>query len=184
MKVITGKDIAETAINSGLIGTPYSALDCQAFVEVILQRAGLKIPNYRGSNHMWRELVYDRSDVTDPLLVPAGALVFKLKYDGGEQKRGYHDEMGNAVHVGINLGDGLVLHSTTGGVQYGKTSQCNRWALIKDVVYSDTDYEEGEQDESNTAGPGPTATIDICVQIIDEIVILLKRLEDKLYDLE
>ena len=33
--------------------------------------------------------------------IPVGAWVFMLSYDGGEVARGYHDNEGNAVHVGI-----------------------------------------------------------------------------------
>lgn len=173
--MITGKHIAETAENSGLLGTPYSKLDCQAFVEEVLKLAGLKIINYRGSNHMWRELVYDRSPVTKETaanIIP-GVLVFKVKFDGGEAKRGYHDQMGNAYHVGINLGNGRVMHSTTGGVQYGSTKDWTDYAYIKDVEYGG---------EKGNEGKGSTWLK--CYQIIDDIIKLLKEMEDTLYDLE
>lgn len=147
--MITGEHIAEVAEHSGLIGTPYSEMDCQAFVEVVLKKAGMKIINYRGSNHMWRDLVYDRALIVNPD-IPVGALVFIVRFDGGEKKRGYHDTMGNATHVGIYLGEGRVIHSTTGGVQYGKLSRFTDYGLIKDV-----DYEGGKTDESD-AGQGST----------------------------
>ena len=41
--MVTGNEIAYTAINSGLIGTPYKELDCQAFVEKVLMMAGMKM---------------------------------------------------------------------------------------------------------------------------------------------
>ena len=140
--MITGQHIAETAVNSGLLGTPYSQLDCQALVEEVLKKAGLKIINYRGSNHMWRELVYDRAKVKggNP---PPGSLAFIVKNDGGEIKRGYHDDMGNASHVAVVLWDGKVFESTTGGVQYGNLSRFTDYGLIKDVDY---DSEGGEND--------------------------------------
>ena len=149
--MITGAHIADVAEHCGLIGTPYSELDCQAFVEEALKRAGLKIINYRGSNHMWRELVYDRHMIsgTD---IPVGALVFIVRYDGGEKKRGYHDSMGNATHVGIYLGDGQVIHSTTGGVQYGRLARFSDYGLIKDVDY------ENKGDETNESNEGQGST--------------------------
>ncbi len=133
--MITGEHIAQTAINSGLLGTPYKELDCQAFVEVILKRAGLNIPNYRGSNHMWRSLVYDRQKVKGGK-PPMGSLAFIVRNDGGEVKRGYHDDMGNATHVAIVVADGKVMESTTGGVQYGNLSRFTDFALIHDVDYT------------------------------------------------
>lgn len=149
--MITGTHIADVAEHCGLIGTPYSELDCQAFVEEVLKRAGMKIINYRGSNHMWRELVYDRHMIVNTD-IPVGALVFIVKFDGGEKKRGYNDAMGNATHVGIYLGEGRVIHSTTGGVQYGKLTRFTDYGLIKDVDYSNNG---GGNNESNT-GQGST----------------------------
>lgn len=145
--MITGVHIAETATNSGLIGTPYKKLDCQALVEEVLKRAGLKIPNYRGSNHMWRDLVYDRTATAEKAPLP-GTLAFIVKNDGGEVKRGYHDSMGNASHVAIVLDEKTVFESTTGGVQYGKMSRFNYWAKIKDVEYTTGGAED--------AGAGPS----------------------------
>lgn len=172
--MVTGEHIAQTAIDSGLLGTPYKELDCQAFVEVVLQKAGLKIPNYRGSNHMWRELVYNREPITDLDVIP-GALVFTVKFDGGEKLRGYHDTMGNAVHVGISLGNGKVMHSATGGVQYGSTSRFTDWALIKDV-----DYEGGENHESDEGQGSPyeklMGLVNACRDNLDELEALVRDL--------
>ena len=144
---ISGKQIADTAVNSGLLGTPYAKMDCQAFVEAVLAKAGLRIINYRGSNHMWRELVYDRNSVRGNT-VPAGALVFIVRFDGGEKKRGYHDDAGNATHVGIALGDGRVMESTTGGVQYGNLSRFTDFGLIKDVDYTEKGTSDGGESDA------------------------------------
>lgn len=178
--MITGEQIAEVAEHSGLIGTPYSELDCQAFVEVVLKKAGLKIINYRGSNHMWRELVYDRKVIVNPD-IPVGALVFIVRFDGGETKRGYHDSMGNATHVGIYLGEGRVIHSTTGGVQYGKLTRFTDYGLVKDV-----DYEGGKHDESDE-GQGPTEDTakfkDALLQYVSVLRDNLDGLEELIHDL-
>lgn len=173
--MVTGEHIAQTAIDSGLLGTPYKELDCQAFVEVVLQKAGMKIPNYRGSNHMWRELVYNREPITDLDVIP-GALVFTVKFDGGEKLRGYNDTMGNAVHVGISLGKGKVMHSTTGGVQYGSTSRFTNWALIKDV-----NYEEGGENHESDEGQGSPCDrlmglVNACRDNLDELEALIRDL--------
>lgn len=168
--MITGRHIANTAIDSGLLGTPYSQMDCQAFVEVILKRAGLHIINYRGSNQMWRELVHDRQEITgNGENVPAGALAFIVRDDGGEVKRGYHDSMKNATHVAIALGDGRVMESTTGGVQYSKIKRFTNYGLINDVDYI------GEGGTDN-AGEGSA--------YLDVIRNYLSVIRDNLNDLE
>ena len=179
--MITGKHIAETAIESGLLGTPYSKLDCQAFVEEVLKKAGLKIINYRGSNHMWRSLVYDRKNLNknDLLAAPAGSLAFIVRDDGGEVRRGYHDDMGNATHVAIVLGDGRVMESTTGGVQYGNLSRFTDYGLIMDVDY---DVKGG----TNNAGEGSTLkdaleAIKSCLVIIKDNITRLEEFVDDLY---
>lgn len=143
---ITGDIIANVAKSGNYIGIPYSKLDCQAFVERVLNDAGMKIINYRGSNHMWRSLVYDRELISEAIDFFPGMLVFTLKYDGGETKRGYHDDLGNAVHVGIYIGGDEVMHSTTGGVQFGKLSRFTHIAKIIDVEYG----EQSPENETKT----------------------------------
>lgn len=167
--MITAEHIVYTAKHSGLLGTPYSKLDCQALVEKVLELAGLKIPNYRGSNHMWRELVYDRTPITNVEEVPAGTLAFIVRDDGGEKKRGYNDNMKNATHVAIAMGDGTVFESTTGGVQYGKLSRFTNYGYIKDV-----DYEEGDDDN---AGAGRS-------EVRETVLKLLSIVRDNLDGLE
>jgi hypothetical protein len=144
----TGDDFAEASRSSGFVGIPYSKCDCQALIEKCLALVGI-ICNFRGSNHMWRELVADRLTLAEcqakyGRFIP-GTLCFILKYDGSEVKRGYHDNLGAAVHVGIVLdGMGTVLHSTTGGVQFSTISAAgfNRVAKVTCI-----DYERGDRDE-------------------------------------
>jgi hypothetical protein len=61
-------------------------------------------------------------------MIPQGALLFTRKTDGGEIEKGYTDSLGNFSHVGIYITDGArgVIHSTTGGVQWGKFPD-KRW---------------------------------------------------------
>ena len=164
--MITGGDIAYAAVNSGLLGVPYSKLDCQAFVEEVLEDVGLP-HNFRGSNDMWRNLVYDRG-VVKGTEVPVGALAFIVKDDGGETKRGYHDNMKNATHVAIVISDSQVMESTTGGVQYGKLSRFTNYGLIKGVTY----LKGGTQD----AGEGPTQ--------LDKLLTMVQILRDNVDELE
>lgn len=174
--MITGAHIADVAEHCGLIGTPYSELDCQAFVEEVLKRAGMKIINYRGSNHMWRELVYDRHLIVNTA-IPVGALVFKVNFDGGEKKRGYNDSMGNATHVGIYLGDGRVIHSTTGGVQYGKLFRFTNYGLIRDVDYDN----KGDENNESNSGQGST---DKLQELKRNIMTFINSIQSDLDELE
>jgi cell wall-associated NlpC family hydrolase len=137
--MILAKQLCEAAKNDSLLGIPYSKLDCQAFVERCFADAGWFFDS-RGSNDMWRNYVCTRTPLASGILdeVPPGAAVFTIKQDGGEVERGYDDNMGNAAHVGLYVGDGEVRHSTTGGVQKDVISNKNRWthyALWKEVEY-------------------------------------------------
>lgn len=106
-----------------LIGIPYSKLDCQGFVEYCLRKyAGIK-KDWRGSNDMWRNAVHDKSENFDN--IDPGEWVFSIRHDGKEPKR-YTDGV-NASHVGIYIGNGEVIHSTTGGVQMDKITNRKRW---------------------------------------------------------
>lgn len=147
--MITGYDVAMAAVNSGLLGTPYSKLDCQAFVEKVLYAVGIR-HNYRGSNDMWRNLVHDRQLVRGGA-APLGSLAFIVKNDGGETKRGYHDDMGNATHVAIVIGDGKTMESTTGGVQYGKLSRFTYYGLINGVSYEEGGIEDAGERPTDLA---------------------------------
>lgn len=121
---ISASDFARYADNKKWIGIPYDQWDCQQFVEEMLRGVGAR-HNWRGSNHMWREAVTDRRPKEVASMLP-GEWLFTVKNDGGEKERGYNDDMGNAVHVGIYLGGNRVIHSSAGGVQLGRASD-TRW---------------------------------------------------------
>lgn len=171
--MITAKHIAETANHTKLLGTPYSKLDCQALVEAVLKEAGLQIINFRGSNHMWRELVYAR--FAGIKSSPPGSLAFIVKTDGGEKKRGYNDDMGNATHVAIVLDDKYVLESTTGGVQISKKNRFTHYGLIKGVNYNDYEYPYNDEGRENNESERPS---------LDTIRKLVSILRDNLETLE
>lgn len=123
--MVTNLDYVKQADSGKYIGIPYTTLDCQALMEQVLKDLGIKY-NWRGSNHMWREALYEKHKITDWNEVPKGAWIFDVRNDGGEKKHDYKDNEGNACHVGIYLGDGRIIHSTTGGVQYDTISN-PRW---------------------------------------------------------
>lgn len=108
---------------SNLIGIPYTTLDCQAFVEFCLKKYARISKNWRGSNDMWRNAVHDKS--VDFENIEPGEWVFTIKNDGKQPVR-YTDGV-NAAHVGIYIGNGEIIHSTTGGVQMDKINNSKRW---------------------------------------------------------
>ena len=139
--MITAEKFVEQAQSAKYDGISYASLDCQAFLEQVLKDAGEKGHNWRGSNHMWREALSEKHDLTAISDVPAGAWLFTWKRDGGEKARGYNDNEGNAKHVGIYIGKGTVRHSTSAGsygVQYDDISSARwtAWGLCKYIDYS------------------------------------------------
>lgn len=145
---MTGKECIDKAKINELIGIPYNKLDCQALIEKILMRGGINCKNFRGSNHMWREMVTNRRDKYTNII--PGTILFTVKLDGGEKKRGYNDSYGNACHVGMYVGNGYegsVIHSTAGGVQWDDISS-SRWNWAADCIYfertedTQTDFEQ------------------------------------------
>ena len=120
---VTGTQYAEQACSEKYTGVPYSKLDCQSFVEQVLKDCGVRRKdgsayNWKGSNDMWRHALSWRGKIDDCLKqfgeIPLGSWVFIVKNDGGEVERGYHDNDGNASHVGIycRRGDTPVRDST------------------------------------------------------------------------
>ena len=106
-KKVDGKQLAEVGFEK--IGTPYSEMDCQAFIEWCLRKCGVN-KDLAGSNAWYRECIKNGAVMTPEECVaqlgsvPQGAFLFIHAYDGGEEKRGYHDGLGNASHIGICTG--------------------------------------------------------------------------------
>ena len=110
---ISGSDLAEQAVTGNYVGIPYSKLDCQGFVEEVLKDCGVRKPdgtvyNWRGSNSMWRNYIKWKGTLQECFdkfgEIPLGAFMFLVKNDGGEKEKGYHDNEGNASHVGLYTG--------------------------------------------------------------------------------
>ena len=146
---------AETVSLQGdkYIGTPYSKMDCQAFVEKCMADAGLDM-NLAGSNAWYRECIKNGWIGTPEECrktfgsIPKGAFLFIVERDGGEVKRGYRDGLGNASHIGLYTGrvKGAIHSSSSRGCVadstfVGKTIPNGGWntvGLWKRLSYGET----------------------------------------------
>ena len=101
------------------LGTPYSTMDCQAFVEQCMADCGLK-KDLRGSNAWYRQMDWTGTPEECKQIfgsIPDGAFLFIWADDGGEVARGYKDGKGNASHIGIvtHTGKGAIHSSSSRG---------------------------------------------------------------------
>lgn len=174
--MITGKQFADQARNPKYDKLKYDNVDCQAFVEKVLYDCGCRKPdgqayNWKGSNSMWRTALSWKGTKEDCIKqfgsIPPGAWTFILKYDGGEVERGYHDNEGNATHVGIYVGNDETRDSTRNskgrdGVDYRPLKDWNRIGLCKYLDYN---------------LPNKDNNIDRCKEIINYFRSLLDELE-------
>lgn len=102
-----GIDLAEAGCK--YIGTPYSSLDCQAFVEKSLADIGIK-KNLPGSNAWYREVMKAGWVGTPEECkkkfgnIPPRAFLFIVAHDGKEPAKYRGDGFGNASHIGIYTG--------------------------------------------------------------------------------
>ena len=148
---VTGAAFATQAQSDRYTGVPYSKLDCQAFVEEVLKDCGVRKPdgsvyNWKGSNSMWRNALRWKGTIEECKRlfngIPLGAWVFIVKNDGGEVERGYHDNEGNASHVGIYCREGSepVRDSTKtakrDGVGYRKLDGFTHVGLPTMIIYN------------------------------------------------
>ena len=91
------------------IGRLYSEMDCQKFFEQCARDCGLNM-DLPGSNAWYRKFIQTgwtgspEECIKKFGSIPNGATLFIHAYDGGEEKRGYHDGLGNASHIGIKTG--------------------------------------------------------------------------------
>lgn len=168
---------AETAAKSGLIGTPYETMDCQAFVEKTLALVDVK-HNWKGSNDQWRNALSWKGTIDECLekfgCIPDGAWLFTIKHDGKEPS--YYTDGVNASHVGLyvgSYGEEPVMHSTTGGVQWGKWPDSKRWThvgLEKDISYNMDDEVESAE------------AFNKAIEIVDKLKGLTTYLENLIFD--
>ena len=144
----TGQDVAMQALTGNYIGQPYSRYDCQGFVEQVLKDLGVRKPdgtpyNWKGSNSMFRNHIRWRGTIEECRkkfgCIPKGAFMFVVKHDGGEIEKGYHDDLGNASHVGLCVGTSptpFMDSQPTGGVQMRKQFIFTHVGLMDMIDYS------------------------------------------------
>ena len=154
------------AVGFEKLGTPYREMDCQAFIEWCLRQCGLK-KDLAGSNAWYREVMKNGTVMTPEECVkqlgkvPAGAFLFIHAFDGGEEKRGYRDGLGNASHIGIvtGKGEGAIHSSSSRGCVAesgfrGKTIRggWNRVGLWNKVRYEGCGEEGGAERQGRFCG--------------------------------
>ena len=105
------------------LGTPYSEMDCQAFVEWCLRQCGCN-KDLAGSNAWYREVMNNGAVMTPEECVkqlgcvPKGAFLFILEHDGEEPEKYKPDGLGNASHIGLCTmprGEGAINSSYSKG---------------------------------------------------------------------
>lgn len=144
------------------LGRSYDDMDCQEFFERCAEDAGLSL-DLKGCNawfRKFRETGWTGSPEECKKvfgIIPKGAALFIHAFDGGEEKRGYHDGLGNASHIGIKTGTGKgAIHSSQsrGGVTesefHDKTIRNGGWNMVG--LSSLFDY--GEEINRKIAGGG------------------------------
>ncbi len=101
------------------LGRSYDEMDCQEFVERCLECVGCLL-DLKGSNVWFRKVQAEgwtgspEECVREFGCVQKGAFLFIHAFDGGEERRGYHDGKGNASHIGIKTGRGKgAIHSSS-----------------------------------------------------------------------
>ena len=190
----TGADMAEQAITGGYVGTAYSRLDCQGFVEQVLKDLGVRKKdgspyNWKGSNSMWRNYIGWKGTIEECKkkfgCIPLGAFLFLLKWDGGEVEKGYHDGQGNATHVGLYVGTSpipVMDSQPTGGVQFRKLSIFTHVGLMDMIDYYNEPEPPMQPDEEALEAIGLIRSEESTnAQVLHALKILTKYLkEDKL----
>ena len=178
----TGRKLAECALLPEWEKYSYDELDCQAFVEAVLARIGVRkkdgsLYNWRGSNSMYRNYYSWRGTVQECIErfgeIPLGAFVYIWK-PTGEDEVGYSDKLGNCSHVGIYCGNGIVRDSTRStktkrnGVGSRSIEDFNRVTLFNELDYS--------------ANSLYNADVSSMMETINSIRLELQRMEDMIYD--
>jgi len=160
--MVDGKELGNVGFQ--YLGTPYSVMDCQAFVEKCLADCGWKI-DLAGSN-AWFRKCYNEGWVGTPEecvrkygTTPDGAFLFILEHDGGEPDKYKPDGLGNASHIGLctgNRGEGAIHSSKSrGGVaesKYHNKSINGGWNRVG-LLPKEINYHTGDQPEPS---PEPT----------------------------
>ena len=102
--------VAAQAVAAAREGIAYAQMDCQAFVEAMVARAGGRMA-YAGSNDMARNgmrWLCPLSEARAAGRLKPGAALFIHAADGGEPERYRADGLGNFSHVGLYAGEGAL----------------------------------------------------------------------------
>lgn len=189
---VPGTALATQAMIGGYIGTPYSKLDCQGFVEEVLKDCGVRKSNgnpynWRGSNSMWRNFIQWRGTIEECRkkfgCIPKGAFMFLVVHDGGEVEKGYHDSLGNAKHVGLYIGnanDEYPCMDSQGdrGVDICKLNVFTHVGLMTMIDY-ETQPEPESQDNEAVKAVGtlrkPDSSDEDCLEALKTLTKYLKE---------
>ena len=161
--MVDGKKLGSVGFK--YIGTPYSEMDCQAFVERCLKDCGNNT-NLAGSNAWYREvakhgrILTPEQCVNELGTVPKGAFLFIWADDGGEPAKYHGDGMGNASHIGLCTepeGQGAIHSSKSkGGVcesKFKNKSINGGWNRVG--LWDEVDYGSGGVDPEPEPTPEP-----------------------------
>jgi len=136
-------------------GMTLEGMDCQGLVEYCLIQAGAPKSecNLAGSNAHWRACTWRGTPEECKKAfgcVPGGAALFIWADDGAEPAKYQGDDMGNASHIGLWLGDTSIAASASRGQVIesnfkGKTINggWNKIGLMPWVDYGLTDAQQG-----------------------------------------
>lgn len=147
--MVNGSDLGNVGFK--YIGTPYSTMDCQAFVEKCLADCGLRW-DLAGSNAWYREVIKNgwvgspEACVREYGKVPEGAFLFILLHNGKEPEKYKPDGLGNASHIGLctgSRGKGAIHSSSSKGCVaesefHGKTIPNGGWNMVG--LWNKVDY--------------------------------------------
>lgn len=185
---ISGEALVKQAVTGGYVGTPYSKLDCQGFVEEVLKDAGVRKSdgnpyNWRGSNSMWRNFIQWRGTIDECRrkfgCIPKGAFMFLVKHDGGEVEKGYHDSLGNASHVGLYTGtyDEAPCMDSQGnrGVAYCKLNVFTHVGLMTMIDYENTPEPEPDAEKAVGVLRNPDSSDKECLEAMRLLTKYLKE---------
>ena len=186
---ISGKALVKQAVMGGYVGTPYSRLDCQGFVEEVLWDCGVRKSdgtpyNWRGSNSMWRNFIQWRGTIDECRrkfgCIPEGAFMFLVKHDGGEIEKGYHDSLGNAKHVGLYIGkanDEYPCMDSQGGrgVDICKLNVFTHVGLMTMIDYENTPEPEPDAEKAVGVLRNPDSTDKECLEALRLLTKYLKE---------
>ena len=111
------KEFASNA--SQFLGTSYEKMDCQKFVEAVMKTVGINL-DLAGSNTWFRKMDWVGTPEECQRtfgMVPTGAILFILEFNGKEPAQYRNDGKGNASHMGIvtNTGQGAIHSSSSRG---------------------------------------------------------------------